>query len=195
MARGMTPDIMFRFLAERNGLNPDKDIELDYSFPTHIELANAVSAGIVKIGVISEPMVSLVMEKNSNVFPILDFNEEWIKIFGEEVPFAQTALLVKKSYANAHPTIVNSYLKKLHESIDWVNENPEEAAKLIVKYKILPDEKMAIHAIPLSNLKFMPVWEVRKGINEYFRVFYNFSPLILGGTLPDEKFYYKGSNN
>jgi NitT/TauT family transport system substrate-binding protein len=191
----MTPDIMFRYLAQRNGLDPDKDMELDYSFPTHIELANAVSAGIVKIGVISEPLVSLVMKKNNKVFPILDFNEEWNKSFGEEVPFAQTALVVKKSYAEAHPTIVNSYLKKLHESIDWVNENPKEAAKLIVKYKILPDEKLAMDAIPLSNLKFMPVWEVREGINEYFKVFYNFSPLILGGKLPDEKFYYESRNN
>ncbi len=191
----MTPDIMFRFLAERNGLDPDKDIELDYSFPTHIELANAVSAGIIKIGVISEPLVSLVMEKNSKVFPILDFNEEWNKVFGEKVPFAQTALVVKKSYAEAHPTIVNSYLKKLHESINWVNENPEEAAKLIVKYKILPDEKIARDAIPLSNLKFISGWEVREGINEYFSVFYNFSPLILGGKLPDEKFYYESRNN
>ncbi len=46
MGRGMTPDIMFRYLARRHGLDPDKDMILDYSFPTHIELANAIAAGI-----------------------------------------------------------------------------------------------------------------------------------------------------
>ncbi len=191
MARGMTPDIMFRYLAEKNGLDPSKDMELDYSFPSHIELANAVSAGIVKIGVISEPLVSLVMQKNRKVHPILDFNEEWIRIFGNDVPFAQTALLVKKTYAREHPRIVNAYLDKLEKSINWVNANPALAAELIVKYGILPEKKLAMEAIPFSNLRFVRAWETRQGIDEYLRVFYNYSPLILGGTLPDEKFYFK----
>ncbi len=87
MARGMTPDIMFRYLAERNGLDPDKDMTLDYSFPTHIELANAIAAGIADLGVISEPMVSMVMKKNPAVHPIIDFNHEWIKLFGDQHSF------------------------------------------------------------------------------------------------------------
>ncbi|MFW5645288.1 MAG: ABC transporter substrate-binding protein, partial [Bacteroidota bacterium] len=191
MGRGMTPDIMFRFLAEQNGLNPDRDMELDYSFPTHIELANAIAAGVSKLGVISEPLVSLVMARNPNIQPLINFNREWIRLFGPDIPFAQTALLVHHEFAENHPELVDDYLQKLDMSIQRVNHQPEEAAKLIVKHNILPDKSIAKRSIPRSNLHLSYAGEEIKGIHEYFKVFYNFNPLILGGKLPDEEFYYK----
>ena len=77
MAKGMTPDIMFRYLLDQHGIDPIKDVNLDYSYPTHIELANAVASGKAKMGVISEPLVSMVMNKNKKVNPIFSLNEEW----------------------------------------------------------------------------------------------------------------------
>ena len=191
MGRGMTPDIMFRYLAEQNGLDPDRDIELDYSFPTHIELANAISAGVSKLGVISEPMVSLVMARNPSVKPLINFNREWIEFFGTDIPFAQTALLVHHDFAIDHPEIVNDYLEELNRSIQKVNNFPHEAAELIVKHNILPNTSIAAKSISRSNLHLSYAREEMNGIHEYFKVFYNFNPLILGGKLPDEEFYFK----
>ena len=191
MARGMTPDIMFRFLAEQNGLDPDKDIIADYSFPTHIELANAIAAGIADLGVISEPLVSMVMKENPDVHPIIDFNKAWTDIFGDSVPFAQTALLVKKTFAEEHPAIMSWYLEKLRESISWVNTHPGQAAGLMVKYNILPDAQVAEKSIPRCNLHYSGAYADKAGIEEYFKVFYTFNPLTLGGRLPDDTFYYK----
>jgi hypothetical protein len=55
--------------------------------------------------------------------------------------------------------------------------------------------EIARNSIPYCNLNYSQAWEAREGINEYFKVFYNFSPLILGGSLPDEDFYYKTADN
>ena len=191
MARGMTPDIMFRYLAEKNGILPERDIQLDYSFPGHIELANAIAAGVTNLGVISEPLVSLVISRNPAVRPLLNFNEEWGKLFGPDVPFAQTALLVHREFAEKNPGIVEEYLSRLESSISKVNSDPEASSQLIVKYGILPDTILAKASIPRSNLRFSHAWEEIQGIQEYFKVFYNFNPLILGGKLPDEAFYYE----
>jgi NitT/TauT family transport system substrate-binding protein len=191
MGRGMTPDIMFRFLASEYGLDPENDLELDYSFPGHIELANAISAGVSPLGVISEPMVSLVMKQNPKVQPLINFNREWIELFGPDVPFAQTALLVKKELAEKEPELVAGYLELLGQSIDNVNNQPEEAAELIVKHNILPDVSVAKESIPRSNLFLSLASQEMNGIEEYFKVFYNFNPRILGGKLPDEEFYFK----
>jgi NitT/TauT family transport system substrate-binding protein len=191
MARGMTPDIMFRYLAEKNGLDPDADLILDYSFPTHTELANAIAAGVSSLGVISEPLVSLVMDENPTLKPLINFNMEWIQIFDAGVPFAQTALLVKKELAANNPELVRDYLTKLESSIHKVNRDPSEAADLIVKHNILPDLSVARSSIPRSNLYFSSASEEMYGIQEYFKVFYNFNPRILGGKLPDEEFYFK----
>jgi NitT/TauT family transport system substrate-binding protein len=149
MAKGMTPDVLFRFLAAKNGIDPDKDISIDYSFPTHIELANAIISGNSDLGVISEPLVTMVMQKNPEIKPLIDLNAEWVKVFGESVPFAQTALLVKKELADKSPELVDEYLLKLQQSVTWVNSNPEQAARLIVKYDILPDSVLALRYSPL----------------------------------------------
>ena len=191
MGKGMTPDIIFRFLAKENGINPDTDIICDYSFPSHIELANAIAAGVSDLGVISEPMVSLVIRKNPGVKAIMDFNTEWVNVFGDSIPFAQTALMVHKNLAAENPELVDAYLDKLEESINWVNNRMEEASVLIAKHNILPDKELAYHSIPFSNLNYTLAYKEKEGIDEYLKVFFNFNPLSIGGKLPDENFYYK----
>lgn len=191
MGKGMTPDVMFRYLAEKHGLVPDRDFSLNYSFNGHIELANALSAGIAELGVISEPMVSLIMSRNPDVKPLLSFDRSWEEVQHGKIPLAQTALLVRRDLAENNPGMVSEYLVYLENSINRANANHGEAAELIVKHGILPEKELAERAIPLSSLKFSYAGKEMKGINEYFKVFYNFNPLITGGKLPDEGFYFK----
>lgn len=189
MAKGMTPDLLFRYLLHRNGIDPDNNIILDYSFPTHIDLANAVAAGKAQIGIISEPYVSLVMQRNKNIIPFMNLDAEWSKIEG--IPIAETALLGRREVIEKHPDIVEQLIHNYAQSSIWVNAHPVEAAGLIVKYRILPDTAAALRAIPYSNLKVVDCSEVKRDINEYLKVFFNMSPESIGGKLPDEKFYYK----
>jgi NitT/TauT family transport system substrate-binding protein len=188
MAKGMTPDVLFKYLLRENGLNPDTDVRLDYRFPTHIDLANAVAAGQATLGVISEPLVSLVMQKNKSVVAIFDLNAEWQKI--QSVPIAQTALIVNSDFADQNPNLVESILKSYKYSTDWVNSNPDSAAKLIVKYEILPNVEVAKNAIPRSNLNFIRAGAEKSSIDDYLRVFYELNPEIVGGKLPNESFYW-----
>ncbi|MDX9846980.1 MAG: MqnA/MqnD/SBP family protein [Tenuifilaceae bacterium] len=187
MGKGMTPDVLFKHLLIENGINPDVDVRLDYRFPTHIDLANAVAAGQAKLGVISEPLVSLVMERNSKIKAIFDLNAEWQKVM--DMPIAQTAFLVKGELANANKELVDRILKSYDYSTQWVNQNPDSAAHLIVKYDILPSVEVARKSIPRSNLYFSRVRSIRMEIESYLNVFYQMNPDIVGGRLPDENFY------
>ena len=188
MARGMTPDVLFQYLLKKNGIDPQKDITLDYSFPTHIDLANAVAAGRAELGVISEPLVSLVIQKNKQVRAVFDLNREWEKIQGS--PIAQTALLVKKEIIEKNPRLVEEVLAAYEKSSLWVHENPDSAAVLIAKYGILPNARVALQAIPGSGLHFVRARNIRSQIADYLNVFYNMNPRIIGEKMPDETFYY-----
>ncbi|MDD5282891.1 MAG: ABC transporter substrate-binding protein [Bacteroidales bacterium] len=188
MARGMTPDVLFQYLLKKNGIDPQKDITLDYSFPTHIDLANAVAAGRAELGVISEPLVSLVIQKNKQVRAVFDLNREWEKIQGS--PIAQTALLVKKDIIEKNPRLVEEVLEAYEKSSLWVHENPDSAAVLIAKYGILPNARVALQAIPGSGLHFVRARNIRSQISDYLNVFYNMNPRIIGEKMPDETFYY-----
>jgi NitT/TauT family transport system substrate-binding protein len=72
-----------------------------------------------------------------------------------------------------------------------VNQHPDSAAALIVKYGILPEPEVAVNAIPGSNLKFKRADEVKKEIEDYLNVFYKLNPDIVGGKMPDEDFIYR----
>jgi NitT/TauT family transport system substrate-binding protein len=188
MAKGMTPDVLFRNLLQGNGIIPDAEVSLDYSFPTHIELANAVAAGRAELAVISEPMVSLVMKNSTKGKPILDLNLEWEKLQG--MPMAQTAFLVKEALTNEHPQLVEQILTAYENSTRRVNEDPHTAAALIVRYDILPDSLVALQSIPRSNLRFVRANRIETEIQEYLKVFYEMNPEIIGGKLPDENFIH-----
>ncbi|MBI9053742.1 MAG: ABC transporter substrate-binding protein [Bacteroidales bacterium] len=188
MAKGMTPDVLFKQLLIKNNIDPEKDVTLDYTFPTHIDLANAVAAGQAELGVISEPLVSLVMQKNKKVAPIFDLNTEWQKVY-EKIPIAQTALLVNKDFAANNKEQLQFILNEYKNSTDWVNNNIEDAAKLIVKYKILPNAEVAESSIPRSNLNFIEANTLKKQISDYFQIFYEMNPDIIGGKIPDKNFY------
>lgn len=188
MAKEMTPDVLFRYLLNANGINPNNDITLDYSFPTHIDLANAVAAGQANLGVISEPMVSLVMQRNSSVYPIFDLNNEWEKLLS--MPIAQTALIISDETILNYPEQVEVFLNSYQASTNWVNQHPDSAARLVVKHGILPNFDVAYHAIPQSNLKFAKAKGIKEQIEEYLNVFYKMNPDIIGGKIPDENFYH-----
>ncbi len=189
MARGMTPDVLFRHLLKENGISPETDVELDYSFPTHIDLANAIAAGQAKMGVVSEPFVSLLLQKDNNLHSIFDLNAEWEKIMG--TPMFGTAFMGKESLLRQNREAAVQIIAAYEKSTQWVNNNPEKAAGLIVKHGILPDYKAALQAIPRSNLKFVRANGIGAQINAYLSVFYEMDPDIVGGKIPDENFIYK----
>ena len=186
MAKSMTPDLLFRHLLLQNGLDPDRDLILDYSFPTHVNLANAIAAGQAGLGIMTEPFVSLIVQRNKSVRTIFDLGEEWDKV--ERTPLAETAFLVKDG---TKPEIVDEVLSLYEESTGWVNLNPEEAAALVARHGILPDSAAALRAIPNTNLKVVRAAEVASSVKNYLQVFYDMNPETVGGKIPDEEFIYQ----
>ena len=189
MAKGMTPDVMFRFLLDKHGIDPQMDVKLDYSFPTHIELANAVASGKARLGVISEPLVSMVISRSKQVKPIFSLNEEWHKITGMDIP--QTALLVHQDFARNNKKVVDHFLETYNGAVQWVNAHPHKGASLIVRYDILHNKEVAYQAIPRCNMKFMYGHEIRNQVLDFLEIFYRMNPDIVGGQLPNADFFYK----
>ncbi|HPJ77184.1 MAG: ABC transporter substrate-binding protein [Prolixibacteraceae bacterium] len=189
MARGMTPDILFRYLLHKNGLEPAKDVTLDYSFPTHIDLAQAVRAGKAPLAILSEPQASLAMQANLTLQRIFSLDEEWKRFEG--TPLAETAFLGRGDFLRKHPEMVEKLLASYARSTSWVNAHPDSAAALIVSYGILPDSLATVKAIPRINLKFVRAGEVEKEVMDYFQIFYHLNPEIIGGKMPDEDFIYR----
>ncbi len=190
MARGMIPDILFRYLLFSHGLDPDRDVFLDYSFPTHIELAQAMAAGKVDYGVMAEPQASMVLDQNPALGRLLSLDEAWAALQPDRLPLPQTAILVHASFAREHRDRLEQFLDRYRDAASWVSSHPVEAGRLIDSLGIIPGAEIAARAIPWSNIRFMRAEEIRSTLTDFFRVLYAYDPVTLGGKMPDEGFIY-----
>lgn len=189
MARGMTPDLIFRELLKRNKLKVDTDVFLDYSFPTHIDLALAAATGKAPIALLSEPMLSVAMEQNSNMKILLDMQKEWIKYIGNEAPMAQTALVVNAEYAAKNAEEVKLFLSAYQESLNWVKLNSDLAAKRAVDRKIVSSYQAALVALSRCHFEWMYADEGKAKLEQYTQLLLNQNPAVVGGKLPADSFY------
>lgn len=187
MARGMTPDVLFRYLLLKHDIDPEKDLTLDYRFPTHMDLAGAMAVGKAPLGVLSEPQASQVVQKNPNVSLLLDLNREWTLAL--QAPMPQTAFLVHATSYKKHRDKIEAVLAACEASTRWVNDNQDSAAVLMVKHHILENREVAVRAISGSGLHFVRAADIKTAIHDYLQVFYTLDPEIIGGQLPDETFY------
>lgn len=110
-------EVVFKYLLSQNGVDPDEDLILKY-IASPEELAQAAIDGNSKITVLSEPWVSVVLSKNSNIKIALDLQEEWTRINGTETPLAQTCLVVKTEIAARDPKEFSLFLKDYEDSIN-----------------------------------------------------------------------------
>ncbi|MGN0033532.1 MAG: ABC transporter substrate-binding protein [Candidatus Limimorpha sp.] len=187
MAKGMTPDVLFRHLLIKNGLTPYQDVDLDYRFPTHIDLANATTAGIAGISVISEPYLSYALLKNPSLKILMSLHDEWEKAEGTTLP--ETAFVCKGEILDNNPELVDRLVDAYRRSAEWVNGNLGEAAELAVKHGIIADTAAARLSIPRSNLKVVDIRDARDNMERYLKILYDFDPNIIGGRILDERYY------
>ena len=191
MGRGMTPDLLFRYLLSMAGLEPGKDIELNYSFPSHVELANIVRAGRAELGVLSEPMASMVMSQNPELVQVLDIQAAWDSLQEQRISMPQTAVMISKKFAENNRDAVTELERAIRDAIQWVRANPEESGKLIAKYGILPDERVAALSVPRCNFAYQSAAEVRATLIDFYSLMAGLNRDSIGGSLPDDDFFYK----
>jgi len=188
IGKGATPDFLFQYLLSQHGLDPNENVQINFSVSSGPQLAQLLISGKIDTAILPEPFVTMVRTRASEVRKVLDFQSSWQQIQGGETTYPITVVVVKPQLAAKRPELVERFLKAYSESIDWVNSNPAEAAQLIGKYEVMP-AALAEPAIPHCNLKFIPSAAARPIMEEFLQVLLDFNPASVGGQLPDDGFY------
>lgn len=188
--RGLTPDLVFRYLLTQNGLNPDRDVTLRY-LGSGTELAQAMIAGRVKTAVLPEPAATQVMMRRQDVLPVLDLQRAWATATGLGVSYPQASLLISNAVLNGYPEFVDRFLHEVAQSAAWVNNNPRTAGIWAEELQTGMTAGVVENALPRCNIRFVPAREARGAIEAYLRVLRDFSPEAIGGRLPSEAFYFQ----
>lgn len=184
---GSTPEYVLNYVLSENGIDPEADVTIDYSL-AHADLAAGIISGDVEIALLPQPFVTMV-EMQSNASVALSMQDEWKAITYSDL--AMGCIVVKTSLAQERPDVVAAFLEAYETSVNWVNENPVDASLLVEKYGVLPKAKMAEIAIPKSNIVFSKNQEMVDQMDSILNILFEFNPKAIGGTLPDEGFYYQ----
>lgn len=185
--RGATPDILFNHFIRSNGLDPEKDLRLQY-YASAAELAQLLAAGRVSCAVLPEPWVTEAMRLDPKLRILLDFQEEWRRLEKSRGSYPQSCLVVRAPFAAERRPILDKLLKEIAFSSAWVNEHPVEAGKLAQEFVQIPAETAA-QAIPRCYLRFEEAGEARPAVDAYLRKLFGFDPQSVGGKVPDAGFY------
>ena len=186
--KGATPDYILHFLLKENGLE-EGDVAINYSLQ-HAELATSMAAGDVAVGLLPQPHVTTAMMKNNNLRIALDITQEWSKVSNNN-KLGMGAIVVRKDFVEKNKSSFDGFLQEYEKSVRFVNEQVDDAAKLITKYQILPNEAIAKKAIPKSNIVFIEAREAKPFLQEFYEILFEANPKSVGGKLADDEFYYR----
>ncbi len=186
ISRGAGPDIMLRHILDANGIDPDRDVTLDYRLG-HVELAQMVAAGEVDTAVLPEPFVTQALSRRNDLSIRLDFQDAWRELYGTSYP--QTVVLVRREVAENHPDAVRDALDAIRTGWATMIADPQRGGELATQAQLgLPGEVIT-EALPRFNVEYVPAVEAKGRLQEYFRILYESEPRSVGGALPDEGMY------
>lgn len=183
--QGATPEYILNYLLDKNGVAGS--VEVNY-VGEHAALASMLADGSAEIGMLPEPNVTSTLAGNDNLRIALNLTEEWNRVCSTEL--VQGVVIARKSFVNEHPEAIEQFLREYEKSSAFVNENIDEAAKLIVDVGILGNVEIAKKAIPNCNISFSKGEAMQKAVEGMLTVLFEANPKSIGGKLPDKDFYY-----
>ncbi len=144
------------------------------------------------IALLPQPFVTAAQTKNDKIRVALDLNDEWDAIQkkkGTNSTLLTGIIIARTAFVQEHPEAVKDFLSLYETSINYTNNNVEEAAALSGKYEIIA-EGVAKKAIPNCHIVYMAGKEMKDALSGYLNVLYDANPKSVGGTLPADAFYY-----
>ena len=186
VGQGSNPEYVLRFILSKNGIDPDKDV--DIQFLDSAELTTRMATGEIGLCMLPVPAVTTVLTKNPSVRIALDLTEEWDKLnVGSKLTMG--CVVVRTEFLKENKAAVLTFLREYQKSIEYVKANPAEAGQMCADFGIVPAAAIATKAIPDSNLIFVSGDAIRPYIEGYFQVLYDANPKAIGGAMPKDDFY------
>lgn len=186
--KGATPEYFLRYILTQNGLDPDKDVAIQWkSEPSEVvALLNAKGEGLAML---PQPYVTAAANQLGENFRIaLSVSEEWEKLESDS-RCTTAVVMARTAFVQEHPKQVQAFLEALSQSVQWVNEQPQEAAELCEQLGIIK-AGVAREAIPGCNLVCITGNEMKQALSGCLEVIYDQNPKAVGGSLPGDDFYY-----
>lgn len=185
--KGTTPEYALTYLLAQNALTLGEDVTVEWkSEPTEVVAQMAQEEGAVAM--LPQPFVTVAQGQVEGLRVALDLSAQWDGLDNDS-RLVTAGLLVRREFAEAHPDAVAKFLEEYAASVDYVNENPTEAAVLVEAQGIVK-AAVAEKAIPYCSLVCITGADMKTAVSGYLQTLYDLKPETVGAAMPDDGFYW-----
>ena len=133
--KGTTPEYVLRYLLRKNGIDPDKDVKIEYySEASEVTARCCHEEGRHRRA--APAYVTAAQMKDSSLRVVLDLTKEWNKVCDTQLITGVT--VVRTAYAEEHPEEVINFLKDYQKSVDAANDDLDGTAALCEEVGVVP---------------------------------------------------------
>ena len=187
--QGANPEYILRYILSENGIDPDKDVTIEF-VGTNDELTAVLVSGTAQVAMVPEPSATAALSKLDTLRRALDMSDEWDKV-SDTSSLMMGCIIARADFIDENPEAVADFLEEYRESVECCT-NVDEVADYCVEQGIIPSIDIAKAAIPNCNIVYVDGAEMKERISGYFGVLFDSNPASIGGALPDDSFYYAG---
>lgn len=185
--QGTTPEYTLRYLLSQNGLDPDKDVTIEFCSEAS-EVVSTIATMDSAVAMLPQPYVTVAQTKVDGLKVAFDVTEEWEKA-DKDSTVVTGVLIARKAFIEEHPEQFKAFLDEYKVSAEYANSNVEDTAELVEKFDIFK-AAIAKKAIPECNVTFITGDDMKTKVSSYLKVLFDANPKAVGGKLPDDGIYY-----
>ena len=188
--QGSNPEYIINYLFEKNGINKESDLTLEFK-AEGTELLTVWSNDPTAVIIAPQPVATTLTVQNPTAKIAIDLTDEWEKL-GDGSALMMGCIVVRNEYLKENKATVDKFMEEYKASVETANKDIDGTAALCETYGIVAKAAIAKKAIPNCNLCFVSGKEMKTKLSGYLTVLFNADKTAVGGTLPDDTFYYEG---
>lgn len=183
--QGTTPEYTLRFLLSSAGLDPEKDVDIQFKSEAPEVLA-ALKQDTTAVAMLPQPYATVALNSDENMRIALDVTKEWESFTDATV--VTGVLVARKTFIEENKDAIASFMKEYEASTTYANTNVDDTAALLEKYDVFK-AAIAKKAIPYCNVTLITGEDMKTKAMSYLNVLLNENPASIGGKLQEGMFY------
>lgn len=184
--QGTSAEYVLTYLLRLNGLTAGSNVTIEWRSAE--ELTGLAATGDVELCMLPMPEAAAAMAQNPEIRQAVDLSQAWNEA-DVEAPMTLGCVVVRTAFAKENPASVKAFLEEYGASARYVNDDLEEAASLMTEYGLTPTAEVALAAIPQAGITCITGVDMVE-IQNFFEILYLENPDAIGGTIPDDAFFY-----
>ena len=146
----------------------------------------SVKLGKADYAVLGEPVVTQA-NKNLGTSVVLDLQQEWAKIIGEN-SYTQAGVVLSKSVYDKN-VFVRGLMEQLSLNSEYLLNNYEGVKETLQNSGSALSVDFTQETVKRLNIGHKTAVDAKEGLEKYLNALYEYNPNLIGGKMPDEGFY------